>query len=227
VIAVAHDQQIPTIEYLESATFFEIEGSAAAQSLPLVKDALARGADVVLLPGDAFLGGPRCGILLGREKYISQIAKDGLAQASVLDASRRAALLATLQCASNAECRGSVPLIQLLLATPENLQQRAERLAVQLRECSTVLAAEVIPNTVGYLNDAQLPDQQIVGSSVRVTPKTGSAHQLAMALSEQRPGIAARLVDQGLELALHSVLPRQDEQIVAAFRARSLQNPPQ
>jgi hypothetical protein len=84
-----------------------------------------------------------------------------------------------------------------------------------------VAAAEVKTDSPGYLNEGRLPDQQIPGSCIVISPSSGSAEQLAKGLLHQRPAVAVALRDNQLIIALQSVLPRQDEQIVAAFQAIS------
>jgi L-seryl-tRNA(Ser) seleniumtransferase len=87
---------------------------------------LRAGACLVTASGDKLLGGPQCGLLLGRADLVRQLARHPLARALRVDKLTLAALEATL--------RGpATPVHRALHADPGRLRERAERLAAQLR----------------------------------------------------------------------------------------------
>src|SRR5207253_6324700 len=70
---------------------------------PVARDSIAAGADLVLFSGDKLLGGPRAGLLAGRQEWIQKIENDPLMRAFRLDKMTLAALEATLRLYLNEE----------------------------------------------------------------------------------------------------------------------------
>lgn len=88
---------------------------------------LKAGASLVTASGDKLLGGPQCGVVLGREDLVRRLARHPLARALRVDKLTLAALEATL--------RGPrTPTSTALHADVNALRERAERLAGQLRK---------------------------------------------------------------------------------------------
>ncbi|MFJ4845711.1 MULTISPECIES: L-seryl-tRNA(Sec) selenium transferase [unclassified Streptomyces] len=102
---------------------------APEPALPEEPDAatwLRAGASLVTASGDKLLGGPQCGLLLGRAGLVERMARHPLARALRVDKLTLAALEATV--------RGpATPTRTALHADPARLRERAERLAEQLR----------------------------------------------------------------------------------------------
>jgi L-seryl-tRNA(Ser) seleniumtransferase len=102
---------------------------AREPALPDEPDAaswLRAGADLVTASGDKLLGGPQCGLLLGRAEVVSRLARHPLARALRVDKLTLAALESTL--------RGpEPPVLAALHADPDRLMARAEKVAARLR----------------------------------------------------------------------------------------------
>ncbi|MFA3876372.1 L-seryl-tRNA(Sec) selenium transferase [Streptomyces sp. MMCC 100] len=93
---------------------------------PDARSQLEAGAALVTASGDKLLGGPQCGLVLGREDLVRTMARHPLARALRVDKLTLAALEATLT-------GPRTPTEQALGADPEQLFRRAERLATALR----------------------------------------------------------------------------------------------
>ncbi|WP_432154217.1 L-seryl-tRNA(Sec) selenium transferase [Streptomyces tricolor] len=97
-------------------------------ALPEEPDAatqLRAGAALVTASGDKLLGGPQCGLLLGREDLVHALARHPLARALRVDKLTLAALEATLT-------GPPTPTARALTAGPAGLRARADRLAAAL-----------------------------------------------------------------------------------------------
>ena len=92
---------------------------------PSAAAALRAGADLVTASGDKLLGGPQCGLMLGRADLVETLRRHPFARALRVDKLTLAALEATLT--------GPVPPVAAALgSSPAGLMARAERLVAEL-----------------------------------------------------------------------------------------------
>ncbi|MCH2127864.1 MAG: L-seryl-tRNA(Sec) selenium transferase [Pirellulaceae bacterium] len=221
---LAHRNQLPVIHDIGSGALVDYSRFGLVGE-PVVTDSIQEGADVVLFSGDKLLGGPQCGIIVGRRTYVEQIRKHPLARAFRVGKLTLAALAATLRHYRDPEvAEQRVPLLSLLSTSVENLKLRAERLAPQLAAATVIESAES-QQDVTYLGGGSVPGQQIPTWCVALQPATGSIDQLAHQLRTGTPAIFGRLQQDHLLLDLRSVFPSQDEQIVETV-CRLEQNEP-
>ena len=125
-LGVSHG--IPVIEDIGSGALFDLNRYGLYDE-PLAAVSLKNGADIVSFSGDKLLGGPQCGVILGRERYISTMKKHPLYRALRVDKLTIAALEATLRVyADQHAAERDIPVLAMLTATPEILRGRAEGL---------------------------------------------------------------------------------------------------
>jgi len=217
LVALGSKHQLPVIDdigsgALEDLSVYGISGE------PLAADSLRSGADVVLFSGDKLLGGPQCGVILGRKGLIKQIVQHPLARALRVDKLTVAALLETLRLHQDREAaERSVPLLSLLSTSAANLQQRAQRLAPQLAACVAVKSAEAVESQ-GYLGGGSVPSQSLPGWAVALQPARGGVDDLAQALRTGSPAVFGRIHKDRLLLDLRAVFPRDEIRIVEAVQ---------
>jgi L-seryl-tRNA(Ser) seleniumtransferase len=186
---------------------------------PLARDSVSAGADVVLFSGDKLLGGPQCGVLVGRKPYIARIRKHPMARAMRVGKLPLPALAATLRLFRDVSvAEQHIPLLKLLSAPADNMKNRAERLAPQLRACAAIDQADVVSD-VAYLGGGAVPTQALTTWCVALSPSNGNAATLAKRLRMGTPPVVGRVQHERLLLDLRSVLPHQDAEIVTAAEA--------
>jgi L-seryl-tRNA(Ser) seleniumtransferase len=113
--------------------------------LPAEPDAattLRAGADLVIASGDKLLGGPQCGLLLGKAGLVHRLRRHPLARALRVGKLTLAALEATLRVPPT-------PVAAALAARPSDLLARAERIATTLRGNGVDATAVAAEATVG------------------------------------------------------------------------------
>ncbi|MCA9188781.1 MAG: L-seryl-tRNA(Sec) selenium transferase [Planctomycetales bacterium] len=209
LVALGRRRGVPVIDDIGSGALIDFAKYGLAGE-PVASDSIAAGADVVLFSGDKLLGGPQCGIAVGRREVIEKLLAHPLMRALRVDKVTLAALAATLRLWRDpltAELH--VPLLTLVATSVENLKNRAERLVPQLAACSVVGTAEVVEGST-YLGGGAVPGQLLPTWCVALTPAKESVDRLAELLRRQTPSVFGRVHQNRLLLDLRSVLPSQD-----------------
>ncbi|WP_165250373.1 L-seryl-tRNA(Sec) selenium transferase [Paludisphaera soli] len=188
---------------------------------PTAAEALAAGADVVLFSGDKLLGGPQCGIMVGRRAAIGRVTSDPLMRALRVDKMTLAALGATLRLAlAPARAARRIPLWTFLTVPREALRERAERLASSLRRDAGLEADPV--EEKAYLGGGSTPFEPIASMAVRIGPPfpkgIESEGAFARALRAADPPVVGRVRGGAVLLDLRAVTPEQDDAIEAVVR---------
>jgi L-seryl-tRNA(Ser) seleniumtransferase len=181
--------------------------------LPAEPDAatwLADGAAVVTASGDKLLGGPQAGLLLGRADLITALARHPLARALRVDKLTAAALEATL-------AGPQVPVAQALTADPDDLLDRAERIACRLSEAGLDAAA---CRAAGAVGGGGAPGVELPGAAVRLPADlAGPLRSGQPVRSGEVPAVVGRVEDGWLLLDLRAVPAADDAALTAAVLA--------
>ncbi len=217
LVELGHRYDMPVIDDIGSGALIDF-GQFGLPGEPLAVDSVAAGADLVLFSGDKLLGGPQCGILVGRRKYIDSLARHPLTRALRVDKMTLAALAATLHLYRDpVKAKEQIPLLMLLSTSAENLANRAQRLAPQLQECPAIRIAEAVAGRT-FLGGGSVPTQELPTWCVSLEPTEGSVDSLARRLRVGPFAVFGRIQQDRLLLDLRAVLPSQDGQLVQAMQ---------
>ncbi|QKG21420.1 L-seryl-tRNA(Sec) selenium transferase [Actinomadura verrucosospora] len=161
---------------------------------------LKAGADLVTASGDKLLGGPQCGLVLGKEEYVRRLSRHPLARALRVDKLTLAALEATV--------RGPrTPTDEALHADAGVLRERARRLTRRLREAGVDATAVDSEAAVG---GGGAPGVVLPSAAVSL-PEPYAAR-----LRQGEPAVMGRVEDGRCLLDLRAVPPGQDDAVAAA-----------
>lgn len=164
LVELGHKNGLPVIEDLGSGCLTNLE-QFGIHDEPSIQDSLKAGVDVVSFSGDKLLGGPQAGIILGKKKYIDILKKHPLTRAMRVDKMTLAALEATLR-SYESGCLEEIPVLDMLSASVEVLQQKAEVLASLLEESG--ITAAIVP-VEGRVGGGSAPNQSLPSFAVALT----------------------------------------------------------
>jgi L-seryl-tRNA(Ser) seleniumtransferase len=220
LVSLGRRHNVPVVHDLGLGAILDV-AEFGLPNQPQALQSIQAGVDLVLMAGDKLLGGPTCGIILGKRSLVQKIQRHPLLTAVRADPRTLAALSATLRLYEDpAAAARSVPLLALLATPLQNLRNRAERLGPQI--AATGLAAVEIAEGETSLAGHLVPGQMLKTVVMSLAPSGGGAASLAAALRLATPSVIGRLeshkqADQRVVLDLRSVPPRSDVRLIAAF----------
>jgi L-seryl-tRNA(Ser) seleniumtransferase len=194
---------------------------------PTFQQSLAAGADLVLGSGDKLLGGPQCGILLGKAPLVRRLSEHPLARAFRIDKLTLAALSATLDAYIRGAAAREIPTLALLASSQPDLLERAQRIYDSCvhdgnsrsgpAESGGAFKLDVAPGTAP-VGGGSLPGAVLATAVLRITHSHLTANDVARRLRLGIPPVFPRIHEGQVVLDLRSVLPGDDEQIIAALK---------
>jgi L-seryl-tRNA(Ser) seleniumtransferase len=216
LVRLGQQHRLPVIDDVGSGALVDFAKYGLADE-PIVGRSIQAGADLVLFSGDKLVGGPQCGILVGRKDLIQRIEKHPLMRAVRVDKLTLAALAATLRLFRNLElAEQKIPLLVMLSTPLDNLKFRAEKLAAQLRGNPALESVDVLSGTC-LLGGGSVPTQEIPSFQIGIKPREHTVDQLAAKLRQAEPALAGRIQDGRFLIDVRTIPPRYDAQVVRCF----------
>lgn len=189
--ALAVKAGIPLVEDMGSGLLIKLTPYGLSDE-PTVQESLADGVDVITFSGDKLLGGPQAGILVGKTSYIDAMKKHPLNRALRIDKMTLAALEVTLRhYRDREEALTTIPTLQALAISDNELSAKAERLSALLREAE--IPAEIIAAET-QVGGGALPVQTLPSHGVAFKIPGYSPNQLEESLRKGTPPIIGRIV---------------------------------
>jgi L-seryl-tRNA(Ser) seleniumtransferase len=214
-IARAHENHCLVAELVFDASLYDLMDIGIASS------ALSRrwdhGPDLMILPGNYLLGGPECGVLIGKKEIIQSIRK--LAEGTGMLASRATHLLLAdaISQSQTRENWNTTPVGAVLSNSLANLENRAKRIAAQCGTPDAMVKVECITQAC-KLGSGVWQEVDMQSAVLRVTPKAGiTTSQIAEKLAHHTPAIWGNVLSDHVDLILRTVDPAEDSVIVSAL----------
>ena len=127
LVAAARAMRVPVVEDIGSGCLVDDFADE-----PSVQASIAAGVDLVCFSGDKLLGGPQAGIIVGKQALVDQLRKHPLMRAIRADKMAFAVLEATLAEYAAGRSKETIPVQQMLHASPDEIEARAQSLAETL-----------------------------------------------------------------------------------------------
>lgn len=169
---------IPVMEDLGSGSLIRMPQFGISGE-PTVPEVVRAGVDVVTFSGDKLLGGPQCGLIVGKRKYIEKIKKNPLNRALRIDKFTIASLESILRCYYDADSvLQNVPTLRMISQTSDEIKKRAQRFIRRLKaKLSDFCTLNLLP-TVSLVGGGALPEYSIDSWAVSLQPVQGSVSNL-------------------------------------------------
>jgi L-seryl-tRNA(Ser) seleniumtransferase len=184
---------------------------------PRVQSSVEAGLDLVCFSGDKLLGGPQAGIIVGRRDLVAKVRRHPLMRALRVDKLTYAALEATLGEYAAGRASRTIPILRMVLTTPDAIRARAMRVA-EIAAGGGVLAAEILSGQ-SAVGGGTTPGLELPTWVIALRHPTKSTDWLDGWLRQQEVPVVGRIENDHLLLDLRTVLGDEDG-VVAETLAR-------
>ncbi len=203
--AIAHGHGVPLINDLGCGMLVDLEDFGLPHE-PTPREAIASGADIVTFSGDKLLGGPQCGMIVGRKELVAKIRRNPMKRALRLDKVRLAALEATLRLYSRPDrLAAELPTIRLLARPQAAIRDLAERVLPIVARALDGRAEVRVVDCASQIGSGALPVETLPSAGLALKPaaaRRGAADALARAFRALPVPVVGRINEGELILDL-------------------------
>lgn len=128
IAKLGKERSIITMEDLGSGILIDLSKYGITKE-PTVQESVKSGIDLITISGDKLLGGPQCGIILGKKEYIDRLKKNQYLRAFRVDKLVLTALETTLEFyLDEREAVREIPTLKMITEDKEVVYKKAETL---------------------------------------------------------------------------------------------------
>jgi L-seryl-tRNA(Ser) seleniumtransferase len=212
---LAHGQDIPFIVDLGSGSLIDLRDYGLPHE-PTPRETLGHGADLVSFSGDKLLGGPQCGLIVGKAELIARVKQNPLKRALRVDKMTLAALDEVLRLYMNRDSlTKTLPTLRDLTRQQQDIGETAHRLVKPLLEKLGDEWSVKVTECNSQIGSGALPTDSLPSMAVSISParrkkgKTAGVNRLADSFLKLPVPVIGRINDDAMILDLRCL---HDEQ---------------
>ncbi len=209
LVALGEEASVPVFEDQGTGCVVRLEDYGIEEQSNWIRSANS-GAALVSASGDKLLGGPQCGILVGKKNLIERLRANPLARALRVDKLTYAALQSTLLAYLSGE-EDTIPAIAMLRTSFESIRIRCESIADKLRQSG--FESEMVA-TESVIGGGTTPGATLPSFAVSVHRADFTEENIAAALRRLDPPVIARTHQGRVLLDLRTVAVEDDAVLV-------------
>jgi len=191
--AIGRERHLPVMEDLGSGALVDLARWGLPVE-PVVADRIAQGADVVTFSGDKLLGGPQCGLIVGKRELIARMRQNPLKRALRCDKLTLAALAATLRLYRySADLPAVLPTLRALTRPSAEIERLAAEACRRLQGALGGDFRVEVLDSRSEIGSGSVPTQTLPTKVVAITHPTIGAHRIAERFRRSDPPIVGRV----------------------------------
>lgn len=213
IVELGHEHSIPVMEDLGSGSLIDLAKYGLPYE-PVVKARIKTGIDIVTFSGDKLLGGPQAGIIIGKEKYITQIRRNPLMRAMRVGKLTISALEATLRLYLNeATMHEKLPMLKFYTRPLKEIRQFAEKLAGELNQIFDGAIGAGVEESFAEIGSGSLPLENIKSIALALAPTSMSAEELSESFRQHEVPIIGRVSEDRFLMDMRTVEDEEAQEI--------------
>lgn len=215
--ALARKNDLIAMEDLGSGSLYDLS-SIGLPYEPTVQDSILKGADIVTFSGDKLLGGPQCGIILGKEELIDRIKENPLSRILRCDKLTIAAISSVLKLYLNPDTAVEhVPILKIMALKEDELIKRANELKKILINLIGEKAKVDTLDVFDEVGGGSLPGATLKGKAVSIRPIHMNINFLQEELRNANIPIVCRINNDSLILNVRTIETKYFKYIAETF----------
>jgi L-seryl-tRNA(Ser) seleniumtransferase len=210
LVALGRARGVPVVDDLGSGALVDL-GSYGLAPEPMVQASIRTGADVVCFSGDKLIGGPQCGVIVGKAAWIQKIKKNPLARAFRCGKLSLAGLEATLRLfLAPDKLAERHPIYRMLALTTDEIGRRVKRTAATLRKALPAGVVVSVEEGESEVGSGAVPIETLPTKVLSIRSSSLSAEDLARRLRSLAPPVYARIRKDAVLFDFRTIQPGQD-----------------
>jgi len=221
LVTLGKKYSLPVMEDLGSGCFIDFSRYGLTKE-PTVQDSVAKGADIITFSGDKMLGGPQCGIILGKREIISAIKANQLARALRVDKLTILALQETLNLYRNEKkAIREIPTLRMICQSYQSVCRKAKKLLDMIGRVGNSAFSISLCDGFSRVGGGAMPLEEIPSRILCISPGKLSATYIANALSSYNPAIIARVEKDQVLLDARTIQEKEIKIVAEAIKILS------
>lgn len=218
LVSLGRRYQIPVMFDLGSGCLIDLKPFGIHDE-PVVRDIVNTGIDITTFSGDKLLGGPQGGVIVGTREYIEKIQKNPLTRAMRIDKLTLAGFEATLmEYIDEEKAIDNIPTLRMLLQKPEEIKERAKRIAKRLKKEIKDVQITVMADT-SRAGGGSLPELDFPTYVVSVRSDNVSLNEVEERLRNGNPPIISRIKEGFLIIDARTIRTQDIDDLVKGVKS--------
>ena len=211
-------KRIPLVVDLGSGTIISTDN----YNLPMeknIQEISNTGADIITFSGDKLIGGPQCGFIIGKKRYINKISQNPLHRTYRCVKWTIAFMEETLKTFQSEEKFDSNNLsLKLLTTSRRELIVRGKRIIENIPNNKVKVLGLTLEESLVEAGSGSLPLKSIPSAVLKFRPKKISVSSLAKAFRLGKQPVVGYTKRNIFYIDLKAVLPSQISQLIASIK---------
>ncbi len=217
LVDFAHSNGLPMFHDLGSGALVDFSRWGLPKE-PTVQDSVKEGADVTCFSGDKLIGGPQCGIIVGKKESIDKMKNNQLCRALRCDKMTYTVLETTLRLfMDERKLKSTHPVIRMLTESAEDVKKRCMSLKRRIKVTVGDKVKLRVIEDISEVGSGSMSMEKLKSWALSIRPTDRSLEELASQLRLCNPPIFGRVHEDRYLLNLRTIREDEVKFILQAF----------